>query len=314
MPAEPKPEKVASGPNEGYFVGVEVGASLIRAGVYSESLRLIGKTKLSTKAERGSEAVVGRIARCVLYAADECDLPMSRVRGVGVGIPGMVNSQTGSTDCCSELAWTSVPLRDPLEKLLDRPVVIENSYNLAALGVCSQELDSTPHSCLVISLGPQIGGAVIANGQFLELTAFDLPGTEVEHVRQNILGILPHPIFRHFRSRDFRKVLRKGNTEVRHYLLQVAHRGGELGAQLVARYSPEVLVFGGGVLDEMRDEMTRTATEAARLKLGCELSDRTVVVISALGDLAGISGAAAWAARKTSATAPASSVALDTVH
>jgi glucokinase len=314
MQNDPQLRNVTDGPAEGYFIGVEVGAKIIRAGVYSESLRLVGKTKLSTKPERGPETVVARIARCVLYAADECDLPVAAVRGIGVAVPGTVDPVTRSTVWSSELAWTAVPLLDPLQTLLGCPTVVENNHNLSALGVCSQALTSTPGSCLAIFLGPQIGGALIANDQFQDLTESYLPGGDPVALARNVLGVLPHPQFDQFRSRDFRKALRKGNPDVRHYLLQVAHRGGEFAAHMVSRYAPDLVVFGGGVLDEMHDEMKNAALEAARLKLGCELGERTIVTTSALGDLAGISGAAAWAARSFSTVATAPSIALDAVH
>jgi predicted NBD/HSP70 family sugar kinase len=81
------------------------------------------------------------------------------------------------------------------------------------------------------------------------------------------------------------------------------------------RFSPEVIAFGGGVMDEFGDEIMATACESAKVKLGCELSDRTLLVASALGDLAGITGAAIWALRDHRQAQPeTSSVALDPVH
>ena len=37
---------------------------------------------MSTKAQRGPEAVIERVARCVYDAIDECDLSPKQVRGV----------------------------------------------------------------------------------------------------------------------------------------------------------------------------------------------------------------------------------------
>src|SRR5258705_9966801 len=67
-----------------HFVGVEVGPAIIRAGVFSESFRLVGKTKFSTKLERGPMSVIERVPRCIHYAAAERDLPLYRIQSVGV--------------------------------------------------------------------------------------------------------------------------------------------------------------------------------------------------------------------------------------
>jgi len=74
-------EAIADPRRRDHFVGVELGPAIIRAGVFSESLKLIGKTKFSTKLERGPMSVIERVAKCIHYAADECDLPVAPAPG-----------------------------------------------------------------------------------------------------------------------------------------------------------------------------------------------------------------------------------------
>ena len=54
-----------------YFVGVDLGGTKILAAVFDAQLRCLNRTKISTKSERGPEAVVKRIVRCVQDAVDE---------------------------------------------------------------------------------------------------------------------------------------------------------------------------------------------------------------------------------------------------
>ena len=86
-----------------YFVGVDVGGTKIYAGVFNSSLECVGTSRLSTKAHRGPEAVIERIARCTLEAIDECDLSRSQIKGVGVGAPGAVDTENGRVRCWIEL-------------------------------------------------------------------------------------------------------------------------------------------------------------------------------------------------------------------
>ncbi|MEN9777124.1 MAG: hypothetical protein RJB04_879, partial [Verrucomicrobiota bacterium] len=55
------------------IVGVDLGGTKILAGIFSPELRLLQTVKLSTKASRGFESVVERVARCVRDAVDEAD-------------------------------------------------------------------------------------------------------------------------------------------------------------------------------------------------------------------------------------------------
>ena len=62
-----------------YVVGVDLGGTKILAGVFDHSLECIGTAKVSTKAQRGVDAVIERIARCVRDAVDEADLTLKQV-------------------------------------------------------------------------------------------------------------------------------------------------------------------------------------------------------------------------------------------
>jgi glucokinase len=313
---ETQPGHAPLGADTDYHVGVEVGATVIRAGVFSKTLRLIGKTKLSAKLERGPEAVIARIARCILYTADECDLSVAQIKAVGVGVPGRIESPAGAVVHSTDLGWTNVPFRNELRRLLPCPVHVANCHNLATFGIYSQELAEPPRSFAAIFLGPQIAGGLIVGNQIQELLVNRTPDEGLEDPGQNIFCTLPRPEFRAFRSRDFRKALRKGRDipAVRQFLLEIADRAGGVAADLVTRFQPEVIALGGGVMDELGNEILTAVCESARAKLGCDLADRTVLMTSALGDLAGITGAAAWAVRHNRAQPAAESVALDTVH
>src|SRR6187399_2647211 len=105
-------------PDDGkdYLIGVDLGGTKILAGVFDSKFDLKGTTKLSTKADRGVEAVIERIARCINDVVDECDLNLKNVRGVGIGAPGAVDSDSGRVIFAPNLpGWKDVPLKKELE-------------------------------------------------------------------------------------------------------------------------------------------------------------------------------------------------------
>src|SRR5258708_3964166 len=109
-----------------YYVGVDLGGTKILAGVFDAQLNCLGRNKMSTKAERGADEVIERIARCVRDAVDECDLDFKQLRGVGVGAPGAIDVSSGRVIFAPNLQWENVPLKKILEKDLDVPVSVEN--------------------------------------------------------------------------------------------------------------------------------------------------------------------------------------------
>ena len=277
---------------EPYLVGVEVGPLVIRAAAYDAAFRCLGKVKLSTKLERGPEAVSSRVARCVQYVADECDLRLPKIGAVGVGVPGRVEAEKGCVVSSSLLGWQNVRLKDELEKTLSLPVFLENNFNLATLGIGHTELverewTGPPRRLAALFPGPRLGGGLMEDGRLLEVGAW------FEGVRENVFALMPGEEFQHFRGKDFKKALRQGHPAVAQYVRALGVRTGQIAAQIIREFQPHTVAIGGGVLDEMRDELMEIIQhEAASPASVC-------FVASALGDYAALAGAAALASRRS---------------
>src|SRR5215207_3446417 len=136
-----------------YVVGVDVGGTKIYAGVFDAGMECIGTARLSSKSDRGAEAVMERIGRCVRDAIDECDLSLDQVRGMGAGAPGAVDPEAGRVIFAPNLDWKDVLLKNALEKDLGIPVFVENDCNICALGVYEMELKSKPQHVAGIFIG-----------------------------------------------------------------------------------------------------------------------------------------------------------------
>jgi glucokinase len=163
-----------------YLVGVDFGGTKLYAGVFTPKLTCVGTARISTKANRGADAVIERIARCVREAVDECDLKMSEVRGVGIGAPGAVDAERGIVIFGPNLGWENVPLKKELEKDLGVPVFVENDCNMAMLGVYEVELKAKTRHALGIFVGTGIGAGLIINGELY--SGFNHIAGEVGHI------------------------------------------------------------------------------------------------------------------------------------
>src|SRR5213594_2496745 len=142
-----------------HVVGVDLGGTKILAGIFDHSLECIGEAKVSTKAQRGVEAVIERLDRCVREAVDEADLTLKQIAGVGIGAPGAVDFETGNVIFAPNLdGWKEVPLKKEMEKHLGVPVFVENDGNIAVLGVHVAELKAKPRHVIGIFVGTGIGG------------------------------------------------------------------------------------------------------------------------------------------------------------
>lgn len=317
-----------------HLIGVDLGGTKILAGVFSGSFEQLGVTKISTKAQRGVEAVIERTARCVRDAMDEADLSPKQVRGVGIGAPGAVDGEGGNVIFAPNLDWHDVPLKKELEKLLELPVFVENDCNIAALGVYVAELKSKPRHMLGMFLGTGIGGGLIINGELY--SGFGHTAGEVGHMvievdgpkcgcgnkgcyealasrtaifqrikagvkegEKTVLTDMLGDNLDDLRSGDLRKALRKGDKFVERIIEDAAQYTGIAVANLVNILNPEVVVLGGGLMEALADDMLSIIVETAQDYAMPGAMKGVEIIASHLGDDAGITGGAVLAKRMT---------------
>jgi glucokinase len=317
-----------------YLVGVDLGGTKIYAGVFKPGLSCIGSARISTKSQRGADAVIERIARCVQDAVDECDLSMKQVRGVGVGAPGAVDTETGRVIFAPNLEWEDVPFKKALEKHLDVPVFVENDCNMAMLGVYERELNSKPAHAIGIFVGTGIGGGFILdrklhsgfnrtagevghmvlevngpkcgcgnNGCFEALASrtaiFRKIETGVKEGQKTLLTDMLGKDLKDMRSGDIRKAIRRGDKFVEKVVEEAALYTGIAIGTLINLFSPEVVVLGGGVIEALEDEMMSIIVETAKDYAFPGAIKNVEIIASKLADEAGIIGGAVLARRET---------------
>ena len=315
------------------LIGVDLGGTKILAGVFTPQLKLQQTAKLSTKSERGFDAVVARIARCVRDVVDEADLSLKNIRAIGIGAPGAIDPDSGEVIFAPNLRWKDAPLKKELERALDVPVFVENDCNICTLGVHEVELKGKPRDLIGIFLGTGIGGGLILDGKLYG--GFNKTAGEIGHMVIQVGGpkcgcgnngcfealASRTAIFREIqkavkdggktvltemlgsdlaelKSGDLRKALRKGDKLVEKVIEDAAEYTGIAIANLINIFNPEVVVVGGGVIDALEDEMMSIIVETALDYAMPGTTKGIEIIASKLGDLAGLTGGAVLAKQK----------------
>src|SRR5438552_18931274 len=97
-----------------HVVGIDFGGTKILAGVFDGKFDCIGRARVSTKADRGADEVIGRIARCVREAVDECDLELKQIRAIGIGAPGAVDAESGQVKLPPTLGSYAILMKEEI--------------------------------------------------------------------------------------------------------------------------------------------------------------------------------------------------------
>ncbi len=92
------------------------------------------------------------------------DIPLL---GVGVGVPGSVDSQGSGVVESTQLGWHQVPLGRTLRRELKLPVLVENNVNALAVAERLYGQGRNHENFLVVTIGTGVGAGIVVDGVVL---------------------------------------------------------------------------------------------------------------------------------------------------
>src|SRR5258708_14063115 len=118
------------------FIGVDLGGTSMRAAVVQHDGTVLSFAKRKTHPELGAAGVVARLAETIDKAIELGHLKKKSVGGIGVGVPGPVDTARGVVRVAVNLGkdWTNLPLADELHKRVGLPAYIDNDVRVVAVG------------------------------------------------------------------------------------------------------------------------------------------------------------------------------------
>jgi glucokinase len=140
-------------------VGVDVGGTKIAAGVVTEDGSLIASTRRESPAEQ-PDAIADDIAAMVTELSAE-----HRIASVGVAAAGFIDLARTEVMFAPNLAWREEPLRTLIADRVAVPVAIENDANAAAWAEFRFGAGQGARTLLMVTIGTGIGGGLVLGGQ-----------------------------------------------------------------------------------------------------------------------------------------------------
>ncbi len=323
-------------PSTSPIIGVDMGGTKILAAVVRSDGHILSRAKRRTQAEEGPDAIIDRIASSVRRASRAAGLSLAEVGAVGVGAPGPLDPDSGVVFNAPNLpGWQDVELGRRLGKALGVPVFVDNDVNVGTLGEHAMGAGRGVRDMVGIFVGTGVGGGVILDGRLR--SGFRHAAGEVGHMvvaaggpycgcgRQ---GCLEAVASRTAIERDLRAGAAAGRAnsimglidadrqQLTSGILAKAWRArcpltrkvlsraqwylGLHAAAIVNLIDPEMLVYGGGLVEALGESFLEPVREVARQHFVKQGGDPVRIVAAQLGDDAGVLGAAVMARRRQS--------------
>ncbi len=323
--------------DEAVTIGLDLGGTKLEAALVDGLGEVRSGGRRPTGAERGPDGILADLVDLTEERVASADRP---VLGVGVGVAGQVDPETGTVMRAPNLEWRDFPLKARLEVAIDLPVFVINDVQAATYGewTCGAGRGVRDLVCLFVGTG--VGGGVVSGGSLMrgcggtagELghTTLDWHGPRCTCRNRGCLEAFASgwAIARRASEaaeeypEEVRTLIDLADGEVDNLTAEIvvraAHEGDPLALRLMREtgealgvgvasianaFNPCKVILGGGVIEGMPELVALAETEARRRALEAAL-DRLEVAKAGLGKHAGTVGAAMWARRGLAKAGP----------
>ena len=162
------------------FVGIDVGGTNVKIGLFDPKLKLLCKTSVTTDADMGPEIVIDKMAKTVKELLAQAGFSLKDVVAVGIGTPGPAKYSQGIIIKSTNMPkFKNVPICRMLNERLGAPIVFDNDANVACWGEYAVGAGKGVKDIVFFTLGTGIGGGIVSNGELVH--GCDENGAELGH-------------------------------------------------------------------------------------------------------------------------------------
>ncbi len=294
-------------------IGIDIGGTKTAVAAVDAGGAIVARDTLATEADRGFDRAMTRIVESLERVLAQAGWSKRDLCGVGIGCTGPVSAERGVIDNPYTLpGWVGCPIVDRLQRTLGLGVTLENDADAAVLGECFAGGARGASRVVMLTLGTGVGGGVVIDGRIYRGAGGEHP--ELGHIPIDPAGAACHcgtagcleaiasgtaiaAAGRALGFADSRDVFSKaalGDAAASTMIKRVRSALSTATWTLLHTFMPDLIVLGGGVIDEHYDQLAaaveRPITLATMVPKGS-----TRVVKAQLGNDAGIVGAASLA-------------------
>jgi glucokinase len=313
-----------------HWIGFDLGGTKMLATVFDKDFKPVGRARKKTKGRDGMDAGLKRINTVIAEALEDAGIAKNQVRGLGIGCPGPLDLKKRRIRTAPNLGWEDVPIADSIEKEFRFPVAIANDVDAGVFGEYTFGAGKGARCVFGIFPGTGIGGGCVYEGKLFRGSnctcmeighiplvpsgALDGAGNsgtlEAVASRLSIAGDAAQAAYRgqapylletagtnlaNIRSGALADSVANGDAAVQEI---IEHACGLLALSVVTivhLMAPDIIVFGGGLIEAMPDVMLPMIEKQAKKRVLPTLKDVFKIKEAKLGDDAGVMGAAALA-------------------
>ncbi|GAA4764615.1 MULTISPECIES: ROK family transcriptional regulator [Streptomyces] len=305
----------------GIVIGVDFGHTHLRVAIGNLAHQVLAEESEPLDVDASSAQGFGRAEELVNRLVEQAGISREKVVGVGLGVPGPIDVESGTLGSTSILpGWSGINPSEELSGRLGVPVHVDNDANLGALGEMVWGAGRGVRDLAYIKVASGVGAGLVIDGQI-----YRGPGGtagEIGHITLDesgpvcrcgnrgcletfaaaryVLPLLQPSYGGELTMERVVQLAREGDPGCRRVVADVGRHVGSGVANLCNLLNPSRVVLGGDlaeagelVLGPIRDSVSRYAIPSAARRLSvapgalggrAEVLGALALVLSEMGD------------------------------
>ena len=254
-------------------IGIDIGGTNIKTGLIGDG-KVIGKKTIEALSQNGLHPQLKRIEETIRILLAENDADISLLSGIGISIPGIVNSKTKKVLVINDKFndVIGMDLEQWAYSVFGKPLAMDNDARCALIGEWQYGAGQGCENLVMVTLGTGLGTSALIDGKILRGShniagilgghfIIDRHGlmcncgnrgcAEAQASSWNLEEIVKSKGVRYVQDMDFKAIFEQAETgnpdaiTIRNHCMDVWL---EAIVNLIYAYDPEKVIMAGGIM------------------------------------------------------------------
>ena len=269
-----------------FSICLDIGGTKILGAIFDEQGSIVFRLKKKTKAKDGIQNIEDTIVSVVDDLLTGFGITLEDVDAIAAGAPGVINQDTGVVLFSPNLPWENYEIERILEARFNVPFYIGNDVNIGVYGEWKYGAAKGLTNVVGLFIGTGMGGGLILEGKLY--TGYNFKGAEMGHMILNTEGprcncgqrgcleafssktgmtdyirqqvkrgrstLMEDAITEGvFKSKAMKTAYEADDDVMIEAIDRACHYLAVASGSLVNIFSPEMIVYGGGVMEALGD-------------------------------------------------------------
>lgn len=309
------------------YAGVDVGGTNIKIGLVDIKGTVIADNSIKTDKSKDYKGILEDVVADIRLLCEKADVDYHDIAGIGLGVPGVVDSRTGTVSYSANLGWKDVPIVHGLEVISGIHAEAANDANCAAWGEYKFGASRSMDNVILVTLGTGVGSGIIIEGKLFDGVASaggeaghmiivkdgkqcncGLRGCWERYASATALAEQTEEAMLKYPDSLLHEIVKKTGKVNGKTAFLAAERGDKAGKEVVENYidylatglinlgnifHPNAIIIGGGVSNEGEALIAPLEEKVNSGLLASAHNPKVRIIGASLGNKAGIIGAAA---------------------